>query len=344
MKKALITKVIFCLLLMTMIITVLSGITFANNANLEKVQIIKKSEDKYIIYVSYENESNELVLLNEKFEFAFSNQENVTDKTTLEFKDSALDKEDNGHNIAYIETDLYTKYFQDKEDTYIWVKKESDYILEAEKIDLKKSITEEEIQTLNNLTKTIEVTVGEKILPTEDDNGVKVNRKVGTLVIKEQTGKYSYEIVKASEGTDAAKLIELAKNLNAVEQENIFNKLAAYNEFKEIYNKLKPELDDKYWEEVKDYTVEQPQNSKTGEQYLVWLKHETDNGTKIDVQIMTCVDEYIQEYEKQEVVIKETTKLPITGDNIILFVIAGVILALIIIVLVLKLKNKKENK
>ena len=124
----------------------------------------------------------------------------------------------------------------------------------------------------------------------------------------------------------------------------MFNKLSTYNEFKALYNKLKPEIDDEKWTEVEEYVIEQPQYSKTGEQYLVWLKQETETDTVIDVQIMTCVDEYIPEYEKQEIVIKETTKLPITGDNIVLFVIAGVILVLIIAVVVLKLKNNKNGK
>lgn len=344
MKKALTQKVMFCMLIITMMITLLQGISLANSENVQHTQVIKKSENEYMIYVSYENESNELVFLNEEFEFAFSNESEVAEESTLVFEDSALDQAENGNHIAYIDSELYSQYFEGKENTYLWVKQDEEYILEAEEIDLTNSLTEETIQELNNVTQTIKVTVGEKTLPTETADGVKVSHKIGTLTIDEQTGTYSYKMVKATEGTDAKKLIDLAEKLNAVEQENMFNKLATYNEFKTVYNQLKPEIDDEKWAEVEEYTVEQPQSSKTGEQYLVWLKQETDEDTVIDVQIMTCVDEYIPEYEKQETVIKETTKLPITGDDITLFVIAGVILVLIIAVVVLKLKNKKETK
>ena len=351
MKKTLTKKVMFCMIIMTMMFPLLQGISLATDSNVEHTQMIKKSDSEYIIYVSYENESNELVFLNEKFEFAFSNEE-VEDKSTLVFEESALDKTENGNHIAYVDSELYSQYFEGKENTYLWVKQEEDYKLEAEKINLTNSLTEETIQELNNVTKMIKVTVGEKTLPTETIDEVKVNHKIGTLTIDEQIGTYSHKMVKATEGTDANKLIELAEKLNKVDEENMFNKLATYNEFKALYNKLKPEVNDKKWTEVENYTIEQPQNSKTGEQYLVWLKQEKEattnssieNKTVIDVQIMTCADEYIPEYEKQEIIIKETTKLPITGDNITLFVIAGVILVLIVIVAVLKLKNTKNGK
>lgn len=355
MKKTLTKKVMFCMIIMTMMFPLLQGISLATDSNVEHTQMIKKSDNEYIIYVSYENESNELVFLNEKFEFAFSNEAEVADKSTLVFQDSALDQAENGNHIAYVDSKLYSKYFEGKENTYLWVKQESDYKLESEKINLTNSLTEETIQKLNNVTKMIKVTVGEKTLPTETINEVKVNHKIGTLTIDEQTGTYSHKMLKATEGTDAKKLIDLAEKLNKVDEENMFNKLSTYNEFKALYNKLKPEIEDDKWTQVENYTIEQPENSKTGEQYLVWLKNEdevetnantrTADNTVIDVQIMTCVDEYIPEYEKQEIIIKETTKLPITGDNITLFVIAGVILILIIIVVVLKLKenNVKEE-
>ncbi len=352
MKKALTKKAMFCMIIITMMFSLLQGISLATDSNVEHTQMIKKSDSEYIIYVSYENESDELVFLNEKFEFAFSNEAEVEDKSTLVFEESALDKTENGNHIAYVDSELYSQYFEGKENTYLWVKQNEDYKLEAEKIDLTNSLTEEKIQELNNITKMIKVTVGEKTLPTETIDEVKVNHKIGTLKIDEQTGTYSHKMVKATEGTDAKKLIDLAEKLNKVDEENMFNKLSIYNEFKALYNKLKPEVNDEKWTEVENYTIEQPQNSKTGEQYLVWLKHEneeetntrTTDNTVIDVQIMTCVDEYIPEYEKQEIIIKETTKLPITGDDITLFVIAGVIIVLIVIVTVLKLKNTKNGK
>ena len=43
------------------------------------------------------------------------NEAEVGDKSTLEFKESALDKTENGNHIAYVDSELYSKYFEGKE-------------------------------------------------------------------------------------------------------------------------------------------------------------------------------------------------------------------------------------
>lgn len=333
MKKALINKVMLCLLMAIILFTLLQGFSFAKS---EKVQMIKKSENEYLIYVSG--------LLGEEFEFAFSNESDSL-KESLIFADSALDKTENGNHIAYIDSSLYTEYFDQKQETFLWVKKGEEYKLEAEKLELEKAFEEADIQNFNQVTKTIEVKVGEKELPEETVDGVKVNHKIGTLnIVNSKEESYSYKMVRATEGSDAAKLIELASQMNSLEGKNIFEQLSIYDEFRDVYESLKPEVDDENWAEVKEGVIEQTQDSKKGEQYLVWIKQENENDSIIDVQIMTCQDEYVPEYEKKEVVIKETTKLPITGDNVILFVIAGIVIVLIVIVTVLKFKNSKTGK
>lgn len=332
MKKALTNKVMLCSLIIMLILILLQGFSFAKSEN---IQMIKKSENEYMIYVSN--------LLDEEFKFAFSN-ESSADKEKLVFKDSAIDQIDNGKNIAYIDSEIYEQYFKDKENVFLWVKQGEEYKLEAEEVNLTSALSEEEIQAFNQATKKITVEVGEKELPTETVDGVKVNRKIGTINIKDdQTAAYSYKMVKATKGTNAAKLIELANKMNELEDKNIFEKLSVYSEFKTIYAKLEPAVNDTKWTEVKEYIIEQPQDSKKGEQYLVWVKKDLKDTTITDVQIMTCKDEYTQQYENKEVIIKETTKLPITGDTIVLFVIAGIILISIITVAVLKFKNKNKK-
>lgn len=334
MKKALTNRVMLCLLLIITIITLLPAFSFAQSEN---IQMIKKSENEYMIYVSG--------LLDEEFQFAFSNDATVDKSTLVDFKDSATDQLENGNHIAYIDSDLYTTYFEGKDNTFLWVKQGEIYKLEAEKVELSKALSEDEIQSFNLVTKAIEVEVGEKELPTETVNGVEISHKIGTIKITDdQTATYSYKMVKATEGSEAEKLIELAKKMNTLNDTNIFEQLSVYNEFKEVYLNLMPAENDTKWTKVNDYTIEQPQDSKKGAQYLVWIKQETVEKSVIDVQIMICDNDYTPEYETQEVVIKETTKLPITGDNLVLFVVAGIILALIIAVVVLKVKNKKETK
>ena len=344
MKKALINKAMLCMLMVVMLLTLLQGFSFAKSEN---VQMIKKSEKEYLIYVSG---------LNQEFDFAFSNNSDI-DKTTLIFKDSALDKTENGNHIAYIDSSLYTEYFKDQTKTYLWVKQGEEYKLEAEQLILTDALSQEDIEEFNSVTKKfyngteqVKIEVGQKELPQEETTeGVTITRKIGTLnIVNGGETTYSYKMVRATEGSDAEKLIKLAEEmnkLNELDENAMFEKLSVYSEFKTVYNKLVPTVNDENWAEVKESTIEQPQGSKTGEQYLVWMKQESEEQNPvIDVQIMTCKDEYKEEYEKQEVIIKETTKLPITGDNVVLFVIAGIVIALISVVLILKNKDSKKSK
>lgn len=330
MKRVLKSKTILCILTMIILLVILQSFSFAKTKN---VQMIEKSENEYMIYASN--------LLDEKFEFAFSNEE---DEDTLEFRDSAMDQEKDGNHIAYIDQDLYEQYFNGKKSVFLWVKQDGEYKLKAEPIKLADVLSEETIQDYNKVTKKIAVEVGEKELPQENVDGVKITRKVGTINIKDDDkASYSYQMLKATEGTDAAKLIKLANKMNELNNKNMFEKLSVYSEFEEIYTKLMPEANDAKWLEVKEYIIDQPEDSKKDEQYLVWIKKDLEDSTTTDVQIMTCKDEYTEEHEKQEVVIKETTKLPVTGDTIALFVIAGIILSLIVTVAILRFKNNNKE-
>ncbi len=342
MKKALCVRVVISLLVMIMVVVLLQNFSLANSEN---TQILKLTDKEYLIYVEG--------LLNDKFEFALS--KNAKD-SNLKFINSAKDKE-KGNHIAYVDSDLYDTYFSGKGKTFLWVKQGKEYKIEAQEVNLSTALEEEKIQNLNQVTKKIAVKVGEKELPTENKDGVEVNRKIGTLKLEEkEKATYTYQMLKKEPGSEVEKLIELANKMNKQENKDMFAKLRLYSEFESAYNKLVNGLSKKKWIKVDDFTIPQPQEAKTGEQYIVVIKENTskeentnkkENTSKeetIDIQIMTCKDEQTQEYETKDVVIKETSKLPITYDNIVLFVIAGVVLLLIILVVVLKLRNKKEEK
>lgn len=330
MKKVLCVRVVISLIVMIMVIVLLQNFSLANR---EITQILKLADKEYLIYVEG--------LLNGKFEFALS--KNAKD-SNLKFINSAKDKEE-GNHIAYVDSDLYDTYFSGKGKTFLWVKQGEEYKVEAQEVNLSTALEEEKIQSLNQVTKKIAVKVGEKELPTENKDGVKVNCKIGTLKLEEkEKAIYTYQILKKETGTEVEKLIELANEMNKQENKDMFAKLRLYSEFESTYNKLVNGLSKKEWIKVDDFTIPQPQEAKTGEQYIVVIKENTNKEETIDIQIMTCKDEQTQEYETKDVVIKETSKLPITYDNIVLFVIAGVVLALIILVVVLKLRNKKEDK
>lgn len=326
MKKALKQKIMLSTLLIIMIITLLQGFSFAKS---ESTQMIKKGEKEYIIYISN--------LLNSEFEFSFANKKDES-KENLVFTNSALDQEDNGNNIAYIDETIYNNYFDGKKETYLWVKQGTEYKVEAEKINLKDALTEEDIQELNNATKKIPVKFGELNLPAETVDGVKITRRMGTINIEDNSEtEYSYKMLKSTEESKVEELINLANEMNKLDEKNTYDKLSIYGQFKSLYEELKPSDG---WNVAENNVIKQPQESKKGEQYLVWIKNEQTT----DVQIMTCNDDYTPEYENKKIINKVITKLPITGESLALYITAAILIVLIVTVAILKVKNNKSNK
>lgn len=326
MKKSLAQKVMLFLAVTIITITLLQSFSLAKSEN---VQMIKKSEKEYIIYVSN--------LIGSEFEFSFANKKDES-KENLVFTNSALDQEDNGNNIAYIDETIYNNYFDGKKETYLWVKQGTEYKVEAEKINLKDALTEEDIQELNNATKKIPVKFGELNLPAETVDGVKITRRMGTINIEDNSEtEYSYKMLKSTEESKVEELINLANEMNKLDEKNTYDKLSIYGQFKSLYEELKPSDG---WNVVENNVIKQPQESKKGEQYLVWIKNEQTT----DVQIMTCNDDYTPEYENKKIINKVITKLPITGESLALYITAAILIVLIVTVAILKVKNNKSNK
>ena len=326
MKKSLAQKVMLFLAVTIITITLLQSFSLAKSEN---VQMIKKSEKEYIIYVSN--------LIGSEFEFSFANKKDES-KENLVFTNSALDQEDNGNNIAYIDETIYNNYFDGKKETYLWVKQGTEYKVEAEKINLKDALTEEDIQELNNATKKIPVKFGELNLPAETVDGVKITRRMGTINIEDNSEtEYSYKMLKSTEESKVEELINLANEMNKLDEKNTYDKLSIYGQFKSLYEELKPSDG---WNVAENNVIKQPQESKKGEQYLVWIKNEQTT----DVQIMTCNDDYTPEYENKKIINKVITKLPITGESLALYITAAILIVLIVTVAILKVKNNKSNK
>lgn len=326
MKKTKVSKLTLIFAIFIMTIALLQGFSLAQSEN---IQMIKKNNEEYMIYIEE--------LLDQEFQFAFSND---TNNENLKFYESATDKVENGNHIAYIDSTIYNQSFKEKSNVYLWIKQGDVYKIEAQKVDLNDAISEEEIQSLNQLTKKISVEIGNKDLPVENKDGVTQNVKIGTINITDnKTEKYYYQIVKAINDTDTSRIIELVSELNVLDGKNIYEKLSVYNEFKQTYSKVAPKLDEKdWWNEVQDYTIEQPVDSKKGDKYIVWIK----DSSKVDFQIMECNDDYLPEYENKKTVVKEVTKLPVTGASIAVFVALGIILVLIVLVVIVKKNNGKK--
>ena len=144
-------------------------------------------------------------------------------------------------------------------------------------------------------------------------------------------------MVPVKAGTDEEKLADLANKMNNLTDKNIFEKLSVYSQFKKLYEKLIPA---EGWKDVESKTIKQPQESKKGDKYLVWLK--ADN--TIDLQIMTSSEEYKENEKTENVIVKEVTKMPVTGESLVLYIVAGVLLVLIVTIVILKVKNKNLDK
>ena len=323
MKRASTKKIMLSALLTIIIITLFQSFSFAKSENL---QMIKKGQKEYIIYVSN--------LLNSKFEFAFANKKDEIE-SNLNFYDSAIDASENGNNIAYIDETIYNTYFDGKAETFLWVKGTE---IKGEKVVLADALTEENIQEINKTTKKIAIKIGNETKTEKNEEGTEVTYTKGIIIIDDNSDtKYLYNMVPVKAKTEEAELANLATEMNNLTNKNIFEKLSLYSQFKDLYEKLIPT---EGWKDVEAKTIKQPQESKKGEKYLVWLK--ADN--TIDLQIMTSSEEYKENEKTENVIVKEVTKMPVTGESLALYITAVVLLILIVTTVILKVKNNKTNK
>lgn len=305
------------------------------------IQIISKTTDagnkEYLVYIKE--------LQNTDFLYAISDSDK-TAEANLEFVTSATDGEKN--NVAIIENSEKLS-----EDTYLYIRYDEAGKTKTEivKIDFTDTLDENDIKYLENTTKRIDTEITEDIVSKKETvDGVEKTITVGGLKINENTegATYYYELVKATENEEYQKLIDLANELNeeSYNSKDMYTKMQVINEFNTLYNKL---IKDANWKEVIDKEIRQPENAVEGDKYVVLIKKVEEDGTETtDVKLMTSKINTFEEKEpeRQETVkVQETTKLPITGDNIILFVIlAIVVLALIIVFIRMKKLNKKEEK
>lgn len=322
------TKLTVSTIIAILFISILGMIYTVNGAN-ENMQIIKKSGTEYLIYISEHMDS--------QFEFAFSNDQGA-DKETLGYKSSILDSTSEKNNVAYIDNSLYTTYFSGK--TYFWARDLSGkYFAEKVEIDLSKAIEESNVNLINNLTKIIKVDTKNTITTSEVVNEVKVTKTVGKVDVLEEGTTY-YQLVKLPASEDYNEFMKTAEKIaNDKIENNMYAKLKVANKFSNYYNRLVPDIDDANWIKVNNNTILQPEESYNGEQYILWLKTENNRENKIDVQFLTCFEDYKPEVISEKI----TTKLPVTYDNPILFIILAVLVVAFVVVLILRNKSEKTK-
>lgn len=303
--------------------------------------IIQKSEKDFIIYYKE--------FCNNQFNFAFSTDKD-TKKEDLIFISSVEDKiQDERLNTAYTNEKIFDDYFKENDkQAYIWIKDSNgDYKIEGEKIDLSKNVmTDSQIEYVDNTTKRIK---GEEKNSSITNVWTDKDKVKHTVILsqyeiaKEANTEYYYQLVKIPNGEtkgDNAKLYDLASKL----QEGIsskYEKFEIQKEFYDLYNKLYPKDNDSKWEKTEDGYIVEPNDTITGDRYIIWLKAVKDGKITKDAKFLLCYQE--DDEEKEKYTPMEVVRTPKTYDSKVLLIAFGLIVALIIVVLYLKRKSESNK-
>ena len=320
------------LLIAIFTITMLIPVGKVSAAN-EGIQLIKTADDNIVIYVEG--------LEKEAFDYALSTTPSATEMD-LNYINSVLDEEAN--QVAVVTTDELAA------NNYIYIRKNGEEKGTPIQInaDVNTMFTQDKMSLVENTTKRISTEVLKDLEQrNETVDGITYVERVGGLKITDdQNATYSYVMKKVtSEGTDSySQLQSLANELNNnYESKSMYSKIEFANEFYNLYNELIKNAD---WQPVENMEVRQPIEAQDGDQYVVMLKKVAADGTTTyDAKFMTSYlekdEEKINPAYTDKKVTQETSKLPITGDSIALFVVLA---ALIIVAIIVFVKMKKANK
>lgn len=306
----------------------------------ENVQIISKTTDEqgnkqYIVYIQE--------LMKTNFASAVSNSEN-TPEQDLNFV-TAQDGE--GNYVAQFDANAVTG-----ETTYLYIKynQENEEKTDVLQLDLSKALDKTDMEYVENTTKRIGTKVVENLVEVDEEiNGVQTKLTVGGLQITDtDNATYEYQLMKVNEGTSYSRLVELVDELNSenYNQKDMYSKIQLTSEFYTLYNQL---IERATWEAVSNNEIRQPSDAVEGDQYVVLIRKTAEDGTvTTDAKLMLSQITPYEEVEparEEQVAVQRTSKLPITGDSIVLFVaLAMIVIALIIVFVRMKKLNKKEDK
>ena len=314
---------------------------FATNEDVSIVSTINnESKTDYIFYIKDYSK--------QKFKYAFTTNANP-EEMDLYYINSISDLREN--QSAFLDAATYEELSKQSSIIYMWAKDEKEnLILEGIQLDLSKVLTEKQIDNVETLTKRIEVEIADSEEDTttvrnETVDGVEEVANVGYVKILDNDKKatFYYERTKIVDSEEHKQLMLLVEEINnEYEKMDMYEKIQFATKFNALYSKL---VKDAKWEEVKEKTIEQPEESVNGDKYIVFLKKVDKKGEEtIDAQFLTAYEDYKPNVVIEEIITQETTKLPITYDSIALFVALGVIVLLVVLVLI-RMKNlKKQNE
>jgi len=320
-------------------IAVLPIAVLAANEDVSIVSTInEESKTEYIIYIKNYSDKN--------FKYAFTTNANP-EEMDLSYINSISDLGEN--QAAFLDAATYEKLSKESSTIYMWAKDEENLILKGIQLDLSKALTKEEIEISEKLTNRIKVEIADSeedttTIRNEKVDGVEETVAVGYVkIVDDEKATYYYERTKLPSSEEYNQLMALAEQIrDEYDEMDIYEKVQFGAQFNELYSKVMSEAK---WEELEGTMIEQPEESVAGDKFIVLLKKVDNEGeTTMDVQFLTAFDAYKPNVVKEDVVIQETSKLPITYDSIALFVALGVIVLLVVLVFIRMKKLNKENE
>ena len=333
--KELQVKVVAVVLIAILVALIIPVNVFAAETN---IQVVKTESEDYIIYVKD--------LAETEFDFAISEEPDAQD-IDLNYVNSVTDED--GNQVALVTKEKYENELQTNEHNYLYIKNQEEIkITEIKFDDVLDSQKAEIVATTTKRITTSEIT---ETIQDGDVEGTYTTITIGGLKIEGNEGStYYYTRTKLPVGqyvSQYSELMELAKTLQSenYEELDIYTKLETEKSFYDLYTSLKDEQD---WVSVENMKVLQLPDTVDGDNYVIFLKEVDENGNvTIDAKFMESVrvdDAGVNKTEETKAV-KETAKLPITGDSIILFVVLAIIVlvAIIVFIRMKKLQNKESK-
>ena len=287
-------------------------------ANTDAV-ILEKTDGNKIIYIKGMDQT--------EFKYAFSNNE--SDATSATYITAT--KDTNSEYVAFLAAGETYKYMfiQNGENT------------ETIQLDSLKTITEKEIAEVEKLTKIIKVSTDESDSKITKDGDTVITTTIGKITVTDK-GDYQYELIEIVDNNSSAekinetalKLYNQLKTLNS-DGVKMYEKLLAETTVRDNYKKL---LENASWTDAKNKTISEPKDAQNGEKFVVLIREVKDGKTvREDVQFMTSSRADDKGAGKKK-------KLPITGENLALYVIFGIIILAIIVLIVRMNKAKKDEE
>ena len=311
-----------CIILITIFTVALMPVAVRAASNTDGI-ILEKADGSKIIYVKD--------MKTTEFKYAFSDSDDSTGATFL-----TASKDTNDEYVAFMEKDATAKYM------FVQVEGNTNTIELAKQ----KSISEDEIKEVEKLTKIIGVKTTEKDSAVSKNGDTTVTTVNGKIIVTDE-GTYQYQIFEVVDNNSSTKTpnetaVDLYNQLSKLENaDGMYDKLLAEIAIRDDFKKL---IDNAKWEDAKNKTIAQPSNSQDDEVFVVIIR-EVKDGKEVrkDVQFMTTARQDDADVEKTPKEVKKQTRLPVTGENLALYIVFGVII-LAIIILIVKMRKAKQDE